>query len=231
MRPRLALEAVTKRYGSFAANDSVSLTVAPGEIHAVLGENGAGKSTLMKIIYGAIRADAGEIFWEDRQVSIPSPGAARDLGIGMVYQHFSLFETVSVVDNIALVNKGRFDRVRLAARITQLSERYGLPVDPHRLVHHLSVGERQRVEILRCLLQSPKLLILDEPTSVLTPPAVARLFEVLRALAAEGCSILYISHKLEEIRQLCDTATILRGGKVVGSVRPAQVSIAELAGW
>jgi ABC-type uncharacterized transport system ATPase subunit len=230
MRPRLALEAVTKRYGSFAANDSVSLTVAPGEIHAVLGENGAGKSTLMKIIYGAIRADAGEIFWEGREVSIASPSAARDLGIGMVYQHFSLFETVSVVDNIALVNKDRFDRVRLAARITQLSERYGLPVDPHRLVHHLSVGERQRVEILRCLLQSPKLLILDEPTSVLTPPAVARLFEVLRALAAEGCSILYISHKLEEIRQLCDTATILRGGKVVGSVRPAQVSIAELAG-
>ncbi len=204
--------------------------MAPGEIHAVLGENGAGKSTLMKIIYGALRADAGEIFWEGRQVSIASPGAARELGIGMVYQHFSLFETVSVVDNIALVNKGRFDRVRLAARIAQLSERYGLPVDPHRLVHHLSVGERQRVEILRCLLQNPKLLILDEPTSVLTPQAVARLFEVLRALAAEGCSILYISHKLEEIRELCDTATILRGGKVAGSVRPAQVSIAELAG-
>jgi len=229
MRPRLALEAVTKRYGSFAANDSVSLSVAPGEIHAVLGENGAGKSTLMKIIYGAIRADAGEIFWEDRQVSIASPGAARELGIGMVYQHFSLFETVSVVDNIALVNKGPFDRAGLAARIAQLGERYGLPVDPHRLVHHLSVGERQRVEILRCLLQNPKLLILDEPTSVLAPQAVLRLFEVLRALAAEGCSILYISHKLEEIRELCDGATILRAGKVVGAVKPADVSAAELA--
>jgi general nucleoside transport system ATP-binding protein len=138
MRPRLALEAVTKRYGSFAANDSVSLSVDPGEIHAVLGENGAGKSTLMKIIYGAVRADAGEIFWEGRQVSIPSPGAARELGIGMVYQHFSLFETVSVVDNIALVNKGAFDRTALAARICELGERYGLPVDPHRLVHHAS---------------------------------------------------------------------------------------------
>jgi ABC-type uncharacterized transport system ATPase subunit len=229
MRPRLALEAVTKRYGSFVANDSVSLSVAPGEIHAVLGENGAGKSTLMKIIYGAIRADAGDIFWEDRQVAIPSPGVARDLGIGMVYQHFSLFETVSVVDNIALVNKGRFDRPALAARISQLGERYGLPVDPHRLVHHLSVGERQRVEILRCLLQNPRLLILDEPTSVLTPQAVRRLFEVLRALAADGCSILYISHKLEEIRELCDAATILRAGKVVGSVQPAEVSAAELA--
>ena len=229
MRPRLALEAITKRYGSVAANDSVSLLVAPGEIHAVLGENGAGKSTLMKIIYGAIRADAGEIFWEDRQVSIASPSAARELGIGMVYQHFSLFETVSVVDNIALVNKGRFDRAGLATRISHLSERYGLPVDPHRLVHHLSVGERQRVEILRCLLQSPKLLILDEPTSVLAPQAVVRLFEVLRALAADGCSILYISHKLEEIRELCDGATILRGGKVVGAVKPAEVSAAELA--
>ena len=229
MRPRLALEGITKRYGSFAANDSVSLSVAPGEIHAVLGENGAGKSTLMKIIYGAVRADAGEIFWEDRQVSIPSPGAARDLGIGMVYQHFSLFETVSVVDNIALVNKGPFDRPALAARISQLGERYGLPVDPHRLVHHLSVGERQRVEILRCLLQSPRLLILDEPTSVLAPQAVVRLFEVLRALAADGCSILYISHKLEEIRELCDGATILRNGRVAGSVKPGQVSTAELA--
>jgi general nucleoside transport system ATP-binding protein len=229
MRPRLALEAITKRYGSFAANDGVALSVASGEIHAVLGENGAGKSTLMKIIYGAIRADAGEIFWEGREVCIASPSAARQLGIGMVYQHFSLFETVSVVDNIALVNKGPFDRARLAARISHLSERYGLPVDPHRLVHHLSVGERQRVEILRCLLQNPRLLILDEPTSVLAPQAVLRLFEVLRALAAEGCSILYISHKLEEVRQLCDAATILRGGKVVGAVKPAQVSAAELA--
>ncbi|HTY95196.1 MAG TPA: ABC transporter ATP-binding protein [Steroidobacteraceae bacterium] len=230
MRPRLALESITKHYGSFVANDRVSLTVAPGEIHAVLGENGAGKSTLMKIIYGAIRADAGEIFWEGRQVSIPSPGAARELGIGMVYQHFSLFETVSVVDNIALVNEGRFDRPALAVRIRELGEHYGLPVDPQRLVHDLSVGERQRVEILRCLLQKPKLLILDEPTSVLTPQAIGRLFGVLRSLAAEGCSILYISHKLEEIRQLCDGATILRGGKVVGSVKPAAASAAELAG-
>jgi len=229
MPPRIALEAITKRYGSFVANDAVSLAVAPGEIHAVLGENGAGKSTLMKIICGTIRADAGQILWEGRRTSILNPGAARELGIGMVYQHFSLFETLTVVDNIALAHAGPFDRAALAARISGMGERYGLPVDPLRLVHHLSVGERQRVEILRCLLQNPKLLILDEPTSVLTPQAVGRLFGVLRVLAAEGCSILFISHKLEEIRELCHSATILRGGKVVGAVTPAEVSAADLA--
>jgi simple sugar transport system ATP-binding protein len=226
---RLELRAVTKRYPGTIANDAVSLSVAPGEIHAVLGENGAGKSTLMKIIYGAIQADSGEIFWHGDKVTIASPAAARRLGIGMVYQHFSLFETVSVVENIAVAIEGTFDLPALAARISELGERYELPVDPYRLLHHLSVGERQRVEILRCLLQEPKLLILDEPTSVLTPQAVRRLFEVLRTLAAGGCSILYISHKLDEIRELCDSATILRAGRVVGSVIPKQVNSVELA--
>jgi ABC-type uncharacterized transport system ATPase subunit len=226
---RLELRAVTKRYGSAIANDAVSLAVAPGEIHAVLGENGAGKSTLMKIVYGAIQADSGEMFWEGEKVSLANPAAARRLGIGMVYQHFSLFETVSVLENIALAIEGDFDLQALAARVLEVGGRYGLSVDPHRLLHHLSVGERQRVEILRCLLQDPRLLILDEPTSVLTPQATRRLFEVLRMLAAGGCSILYISHKLDEIRELCDNATVLRAGRVVGSARPQQTSAAELA--
>ncbi len=225
----LELRAITKRYAGTLANDSVSLRVAPGEIHAVLGENGAGKSTLMKIIYGAVQADAGEIRWHGRPASIPNPAAARRLGIGMVYQHFSLFDSVSVVENIALALPGAFDLRRLAAEVTALGNRYGLPVEPHRPLHQLSVGERQRVEILRCLLQRPQLMILDEPTSVLTPQAAQRLFEVLRRLATDGCSILYISHKLDEIRQLCDNATVLRAGRVVGSAKPRDVSSAELA--
>ena len=226
---RLELRAITKRYPGIVANDGVSLSVRPGEIHAVLGENGAGKSTLMKIIYGAVAADAGDILWDGETVTIPNPAAARRLGIGMVYQHFSLFESVSVAENIAVAMSGTFDLPALSARISELSERYGLPVDPGRMLHHLSVGERQRVEIIRCLLRDPKLLILDEPTSVLTPGAAQRLFEVLRKLAAEGCGILYISHKLDEIRALCDTATVLRGGRVVATANPRQASAADLA--
>jgi simple sugar transport system ATP-binding protein len=220
--PRLAIKGMCKIYPSVVANDKVDLTVMPGEIHAVVGENGAGKSTLMKAIYGVIRPDAGEIFWEGRHVTIPSPGAARELGIGMVFQHFSLFETLTVVQNVALALPGKFDLASLSRRITEVSERYGLPIDPRRLVYALSVGERQRVEIIRCLLQNPRLLILDEPTSVLTPQAVRKLFETLRQLAAEGVSILYISHKLDEIQELCHTATILRAGKVTGTCTPSQ---------
>lgn len=226
---RLELRAVTKRYAGVPANDAVSLGVEPGEIHAVLGENGAGKSTLMKIIYGAVQADCGEIFWHGAKVAIASPAAARRLGIGMVYQHFALFETVSVVENIAVATPGPFDLPALAARITDLGDRYGLPVDPRRLLHDLSVGERQRVAILRCLLQNPELLILDEPTSVLTPQGVRKLFDVLRLLAGEGRSILYVSHKLGEIRELCDRATVLRAGRVVATAQPKQASAAELA--
>jgi simple sugar transport system ATP-binding protein len=229
MAPRLELRSLSKRYGSVVANDAVSLCVEPGEIHAVLGENGAGKSTLMKIIHGAVQPDAGIVLWEGRTVRIASPAAAQRLGIGMVYQHFALFETVSVVDNIAVALPGRFDRRALAARVTALGARHGLDVDPWRILHELSVGERQRVEILRCLLKDPKLLILDEPTSVLTPQAALRLFEVLRRIAADGCSILYISHKLEEIRALCSAATVLRGGRVVGRVDPRGTSAADLA--
>lgn len=226
---RLSLSGITKQYPRIRANDDVSLDVSPGEIHAVLGENGAGKSTLMKIIYGAVRPDAGEIRWNGAPIRIDSPASARKLGIGMVFQHFSLFETLTVGENIALALEEPFDLKKLAARITAVSKDYGLDIDPHRHVHSLTVGERQRVEIVRCLLQNPQLLIMDEPTSVLTPQAVGKLFDVLRRLAREGCSILYISHKLDEIQALCDKATVMRGGRVTGHVTPANETPASLA--
>ena len=225
--PRLALRGITKVYPSVVANDGIDLDVAPGEIHAVLGENGAGKSTLMKVIYGVVSADAGEIRWDGRPVAVRNPAEARALGIGMVFQHFALFETLTVAENISLAVPGTVRE--LSARISDVSGRYGLPVDPRKLVHVLSVGERQRVEIVRCLLQAPKLLILDEPTSVLAPQAVERLFVTLRHLAAEGVSVLYISHKLEEIQALCHKATVLRAGRVTGVVDPRTESAANLA--
>src|SRR5919109_655025 len=228
MTPRLELRNISKRYPGVVANDDISMSIMPGEIHAVLGENGAGKSTLMKIIYGAAQADSGEIYCDGKLIEAHNPAVSRALGIEMVYQHFALFESVSVVENIALSVSG-FDLGALARQIKDLSVRYGMPIDPHRSVHDLSVGERQRVEIVRCLLQAPKLLILDEPTSVLTPQAVVKLFETLRQLASEGCSILYISHKLEEVQQLCDTATVLRNGKVTGTARPKETTALELA--
>jgi ABC-type uncharacterized transport system ATPase subunit len=227
--PRLALHGISKQYPAVKANDDVTLIVEPGEIHAVLGENGAGKSTLMKIIYGAVRPDEGEIRWEGQLQEIGSPAAARKLGIGMVFQHFSLFETLTVGENIALALDEKFDLKTLGKRIREVSADYGLDVDPQRHVHSLAVGERQRVEIVRCLLQNPRLLIMDEPTSVLTPQAVKKLFTVLRRLASEGCSILYISHKLDEIQALCQTATVMRGGRVTGSVDPRRETHASLA--
>jgi len=227
--PRLQLRGIRKVYPSVVANDGIDLTVMPGEIHAVLGENGAGKSTLMKIIYGAAHPTEGEIFWEGQPVRILSPTQARALGIGMVFQHFALFETLTVVENVALALAESGKLADLSTRIEEVSRRYGLPVDPRRLVHSLSVGERQRVEITRCLLQAPKLLIMDEPTSVLTPQAVRKLFETLRQLAAEGCSVLYISHKLDEIRDLCHSATVLRAGKVTGQCTPANESPKSMA--
>jgi ABC-type uncharacterized transport system ATPase subunit len=228
-RPRLRLSGITKVYPAVVANDGIDLSVLPGEIHAVLGENGAGKSTLMKIIYGVVRPDAGTIRWNEDVVTVGNPARARKLGIGMVFQHFSLFETLTVAENIVLaLDAGRAGH-DLAARIREVSAHYGLPLDPGRYVHTMSVGERQRVEIVRCLLQDPRLLIMDEPTSVLTPQAVEKLFETLRTLAAEGCSILYISHKLDEIRALCHRATVLRAGKVTGTCDPRHESSTSLA--
>ncbi len=227
--PRLQLEGMTKIYPAVIANESIDMTIAPGEIHAVLGENGAGKSTLMKMIYGVIKPDRGRILWNGEPVDITNPAHARKLGIGMVFQHFSLFETLSVAENISLAMEDYGSLDDLSRRISEVSEEYGLPLDPGRMVHSLSVGIRQRVEILRCLLQQPKLLIMDEPTSVLTPQAVRKMFATLRRLAAEGCSILYISHKLDEIMELCHSATIIRGGKVTGYAVCAEESAASLA--
>ena len=227
--PLLHMEGITKQYPGTLANDHVSLTVERNQIHALLGENGAGKSTLVKIIYGIVKPDAGRILWEGQEVSIGSPGQAQRMGVGMVFQHFSLFEALTVTENIALGLATTKEREGLRDRIVRVSTEYGLPLDPDRVVHDLSVGERQRIEIVRCLLQSPKLLIMDEPTSVLTPQEVGRLFVTLRRLAAEGCSILYISHKLEEVRALCSAATVMRLGRNVARVVPAERSVKELA--
>jgi ABC-type uncharacterized transport system ATPase subunit len=229
--PRLELSAITKAYPSVVANDAIDLTVLPGEIHAVLGENGAGKSTLMNIICGIVRPDAGAIRWNGNLVDIANPAQARALGIGMVFQHFSLFETLTVAENIELTLGSRSSetRVGLDGRIREVSARYGLPLDPRRHIHTMSAGERQRVEIVRSLMQEPALLILDEPTSVLTPSAAATLFDTLRRLAAEGCSILYISHKLDEILTLCTRATVLRAGRVTGRCDPRQETSSSLA--
>ena len=226
---RLELEHISKQYPAVKANDRVSLRVKPGEIHAVLGENGAGKSTLMKIIYGAVRPDEGTMRWNGEPVQVANPAAARALGISMVYQHFSLFDTLTVAENVWLGLDRAWALADVTRRIGEVSATYGLEVEPARPVHSLSVGERQRVEIIRALLTDPQLLILDEPTSVLTPQAVDKLFATLRQLAERGCSILYISHKLDEIRALCHRCTVMRGGRVTGEVDPTQETNASLS--
>ena len=226
---RLELQDISKQYPAVKANDRVSLRVKPGEIHAVLGENGAGKSTLMKIIYGAVRPDEGSMRWNGEVVQVANPAAARALGISMVYQHFSLFDTLTVAENVWLGLDRAWALADVTRRIGEVSATYGLEVEPARPVHTLSVGERQRVEIIRALLTDPQLLILDEPTSVLTPQAVDKLFATLRQLAAKGCSILYISHKLDEIRALCHHCTVMRGGRVTGEVDPTQETNASLS--
>ncbi len=226
---RLELLGITKQYPAVRANDNVHLRLKAGEIHAVLGENGAGKSTLMKIIYGAVRPDAGEIRFHGKAVVVRSPTEARALGISMVFQHFSLFDTLTAAENVWLGLDKSDSLASVTRRIHDVASTYGLDVDPARPVHSLSVGERQRVEIVRALLTNPRVLILDEPTSVLTPQAVQKLFVTLRQLADKGCSILYISHKLDEIRALCHQCTVLRGGKVTGEVDPRTETNAGLS--
>ncbi|MDE2417858.1 MAG: ABC transporter ATP-binding protein [Burkholderiales bacterium] len=226
--PRLELTGITKAYPGVVANSDVSLTVMPGETHAVLGENGAGKSTLMKIIYGSVKPDAGEIKLNGQVMQIRNPKEARANGISMVFQHFNLFDTMTVAENVWL-GLARNSLEQVTASIIAKATEYGLDIDPTRPVHTLSVGEMQRVEIIRALLTRPELLILDEPTSVLTPQAVEKLFVVLKKLASEGCSILYISHKLHEIRELCSACTVLRGGKVTGVCNPQEESNASLS--
>lgn len=229
MIPRLKLVNVTKRYGSTVANDAISLEVMPGEILSVLGENGAGKSTLMKIIFGSVTPDEGEIYFDGRKVSISSPADARELGIAMVFQHFVLFETLTAKENILLGMPSGTDPRELETEIIEKSRHYGIEVDPNAVVNDLSMGERQRVEILRALLTNPKLLILDEPTSVLSPLALQALFKTLRQLSSEGVSIIFITHKLNEIRELSKHCTVIRSGKVAANINPQDMTEQELA--
>ena len=226
---RLSLSNITKRYPGVVANRAVSLSVKPGEAHAVLGENGAGKSTLMKIIYGSVKPDEGSIQYKGQSVQIRNPQQARALGISMVFQHFSLFDTLTVAENVWLGLDASLSLAQVTSRISAKAAEYGLDIDPSRPVHTLSVGEMQRVEIIRALLTEPQLLILDEPTSVLTPQAVDKLFVVLKKLVSQGCSLLYISHKLHEIRELCSACTVLRGGEVTGVCDPREESNASLS--
>ncbi|MCV6585560.1 MAG: ABC transporter ATP-binding protein [Marinibacterium sp.] len=228
-QPLLTLDGLTKAYPGVVANDTVSFEIAEGEVHALLGENGAGKSTLVKMIYGLVKPDSGQMHLRGAPFQPAEPRAARADGIAMVFQHFSLFDALNVAENVALGMETPPPMRDLAHQIRTVSETYGLPLDPYRTVGDLSAGERQRVEIIRCLLQDPKLLIMDEPTSVLTPQEVEILFQTLEKLRSEGTSILYISHKLEEIRTLCDHATILRLGKVVGECVPRDTTAREMA--
>jgi len=225
----LSIKGLTKAYPGVVANSNVSFDIGEGEVHALLGENGAGKSTLVKMIYGLVKPDSGHMTLRGKPYAPPEPRAARADGIAMVFQHFSLFDALNVAENIALGMENPPPMRDLARRIREVSETYGLPLDPFRTVGDLSAGERQRVEIIRCLLQDPKLLIMDEPTSVLTPQEVDILFQTLRKLSSEGTAILYISHKLEEIRALCDHATVLRLGKNVGECIPRETTARDMA--
>jgi len=225
----LNISGLSKAYPGVIANDTVSFSIREGEVHALLGENGAGKSTLVKMIYGLVKPDSGTMTLRGQPFAPTEPRAARASGVAMVFQHFSLFDALSVAENVALGMETPPRMRDLAHRIREVSESYGLPLDPYRIVGDLSAGERQRVEIIRCLLQDPRLLIMDEPTSVLTPQEVEILFATLRKLTSEGVAILYISHKLDEIRTLCDHATILRLGRNVGTCVPSETTAREMA--
>ena len=227
--PVLEAQNIVKRFGAFTANDQINLHIQPGEILALLGENGAGKSTFVKMVYGLLSPDEGQLFWQGEPVTLTSPQQARQMGIGMVFQHFSLFEMLTVAENIELALSGSITREALPDLIIEKSEAYGIPLHPDSLIADLSVSQRQRVEILRCLLQDPQLLILDEPTSVLTPQEAQQLFEVIERLAEQGCAVLFISHKLDEVKHLARRAVILRGGNLVADVQTDTQTTAQLA--
>lgn len=239
--PRLRLAGISKRFGSVQANDNITLEVAAGEIHCLLGENGAGKSTLMNILYGLVRPDAGEIFLDSRPVAIHSPHQAIESGIGMVHQHFMLVPTLTVAENVILGTRPLFslrrlretvirDRRAIERQVGEVAQRYGLKINPAARVSTLSVGEQQRVEIVKALYRGVNLLILDEPTAVLTPQETADLFKTLRSFAASGLSIILITHKLYEVMAISDRVTVLRDGKVVGRRATRETDMHELAG-
>ena len=227
--PLLEGVGISKSFGDLVANSVIDFTIRAGEIHAIVGENGAGKSTFIKLIYGLLQPDSGYFKWQGARVDISNPRQARGMGIGMVFQHFSLFEALSVEENIAIATPSAFARRDLAPLIAEKSLEYGIPLNPASMVADLSAGHRQRVEIVRCLLQEPRLLIMDEPTSVLTPQETEQLFGVLQKLAKQGCAVLFISHKLNEIKQLTRRATILRRGIKVAEVETAKKSTRQLA--
>jgi general nucleoside transport system ATP-binding protein len=220
--PALALRAITKRFGSVVANDRVDFDVVPGEVHALLGENGAGKSTLMSVLYGLYKPDDGEILIDGQPVEISSPSAAIDLGIGMVHQHFMLVRVMTVAENIVLglepSRRGVLDLKAARARVRELSDRYGLAVDPDARIEDITVGAEQRVEILKALYRNARILVLDEPTAVLTAQEVRELTGVLNRLKHDGTAIVFISHKLGEVLEVADRITVLRRGKKVGTV-------------
>ena len=229
----LELKGITKRFGSLVANDRIDLSVAPGQVHALLGENGAGKTTLMNVLYGLLQPDEGEILLDGKAVQFHSPRDAIAAGIGMVHQHFMLVPVFSVAENVTLGIEetrppGLLDRRRTRRDVRELSRRYGLDIDPDALVENLPVGIQQRVEIVKALVRQASVLILDEPTAVLTPAETEDLFRIIRQLKAGGTSIVFISHKLKEVQAIADTITVLRRGAVVGE-RPPSASEDELA--
>ena len=230
---KLELRGMSKSFGSVVANDNISLTVESGEILGLLGENGAGKSTLMNLLYGLYQADSGEILLDNQPVSFRGPGDAMDAGIGMVHQHFMLIPVFTVAENVILGHEptGRFGALDLEeARqlVREISDRFGFNVDPDAVVEDLPVGVQQRVEIIKALARDAKVLVLDEPTAVLTPQETDELMDIMRQLASEGTSIVFITHKLREVKDVCDRIVVIRGGKVVDS-RPPDASLDELA--
>jgi len=232
---RLELRGITKRFPGVVANEGVDLVVEPGEIHALLGENGAGKTTLMNVLYGLYKADEGEILIDGKSVSFSNPGDAIRAGIGMVHQHFMLVPVFTVTENVMLGAEsvrgpgGVLDIPDARRRILEVSERHGLRVDPDALVEDLPVGVRQRVEIIKALYRKSGVLILDEPTAVLTPQEDEELFRIMRSLAAGGTSIIFITHKLNEVLEVADRITVLRRGRVVGTTTPAETTREKLA--
>jgi ABC-type uncharacterized transport system ATPase subunit len=230
----LEMRGITKRYPGVIANDHIDLDVQPGEIHALLGENGAGKTTLMNVLYGLARPDEGEILLDGKVVRIDGPSDAIARGINMVHQHFMLVPVLSVADNIILgqetMTSGLFiDRARARRQVRELGQRFGFDIDPDARVGSLSVGWQQRVEILKALYRQARILVLDEPTAVLTPQETVEIFEVLRRLSADGHSIIFISHKLNEVLEIADRITVIRRGQVVGERRPSATDEADLA--